>query len=241
MASYRGHLLFSSALGAGYGALAFWQLPVVGRGPALLGAGLTAVAGLLPDLDSASGVPQRVTFGLLGVVAPLLVLRRLLHEDAPLDDTLVLVGLAYVVIRYGLSRLFKHLTVHRGMFHSVPAMLIAGLSVFLLDRGSDLTVRLFLAGGVMVGFLSHLVLDELCSVDFMGVHLKKSAGTALKLASKSWPATLTCYALLAALGYLTWRDLTREAPSRQGADRSTRTVSFALTVTSLPVPPTVAR
>lgn len=207
MASYRGHLLFSSALGAGYGALGAWQLSI-DRGPALLAAGLTAVGGLLPDLDSASGVPQRVTFGLLGVVAPLLVLRRLLLDNAPLDETIALVGLAYAVIRYGLSYLFKHITVHRGMFHSIPAMLIAGLSVFLLDRGSAPTVRLFLAGGVAIGFLSHLVLDEVCSVDFMGMHLKKSAGSALKLASKSWPATLTCYALLAALGYLTWRDLT---------------------------------
>jgi hypothetical protein len=211
MASYRGHLLFSSALAAGYGAFAFWQLSI-DRGVALLGAGLTAVAGLLPDLDSASGVPQRVTFGLLGVVAPLLLLRRLLRHNAPLDETLVLVGLAYVVIRYGLVHLFKHLTVHRGMFHSVPAMLIAGLCVFLLDRDSALTVRLFLAGGVMIGFLSHLVLDELCSVDFMGMHLKKSAGSALKLVSKSWSATLICYALLAALGYLTWRDLSDVPP-----------------------------
>ncbi len=207
MASYRGHLLFSSALGIGYGALGLLQLSIP-RGPALLAAGLTAVGGLLPDLDSASGVPQRATFGLLGVVAPLLLLRRLLHHSAPLDETIVLVGLAYVVIRYGLSYLFKHLTVHRGMFHSIPAMLIAGMVVFLLDPGSDLKARLFLAGGVMLGFLSHLVLDELWSVDFMGMHLKKSAGSALKLASKSLGATLTCYALLAALGLLAWRDLT---------------------------------
>ena len=145
-------------------------------------------------------------------MAPLMLLRRMLRHHAPLDETLVLVGLAYVVIRYGLVHLFKHLTVHRGMFHSVPAMLIAGLSVFLLDNGSAPMVRLFLTGGAMVGFLSHLVLDELCSVDFMGMHLKKSAGSALKLASKSWPATLTCYALLAALGFLSWRNLAEMPP-----------------------------
>jgi hypothetical protein len=208
MASYRGHLIFASALGVAYGGLGLWHLSVP-RGPALLGAGLTAVGGLLPDLDSASGVPQRVTFGLLGVVGPLLLLRRLLYHDVPLDEAIVLVGLAYIAIRYGLSHLFKHLTVHRGMFHSVPAMLIAGLAVFLLDHNANLTVRLFLAGSVMIGFFSHLLLDELCSVDFMGMklHLKKSAGSAVKLASKSWPATLTCYAVLAALALLTWRDL----------------------------------
>ncbi|HKI32884.1 MAG TPA: metal-dependent hydrolase [Gemmataceae bacterium] len=208
MASYRGHLMFSSLLGVAYGGFAAWQLHL-GWGPVFLGAGLTTVGGLLPDLDSDSGVPVRETFGLLAVVLPLLLLRRLLRHEVPLDETLVLVAVAYVVIRYGLSHLFKRLTVHRGMFHSIPAMFIAGLVVFLLDKGAEMPVRLFLAGGIMLGFLSHLVLDEIYSVDFMGLklHLKKSAGSALKLASKSWPATLTCYAILAGLALLAWRDL----------------------------------
>src|SRR5581483_8048964 len=130
------------------------------------------------------------------------------------------------------------LTVHRGMFHSTPAMLIAGLAVFLLDKGSDMPVRLFLAGGVMIGFLSHLVLDEVFSVDFLGLRLKKSAGSALKLASKSLPATLTCYAILAALSYLAWRDVSEWA---QGADRSALTVSFAFTATSFATVPAATR
>jgi hypothetical protein len=206
MASYRGHLLCSSALGVAYGGLAVWRLHLDWP-PALLAAGLTTAGGLLPDLDSASGVPQRETFNLLAIVAPLLLLRRLVRQGAPLDETLILVALAFVLIRYVLAPLFKRLTVHRGMFHSVPAMLIAGLIVFDLDQGTALTPRLFLAGGIMIGFLSHLVLDEICSVDFMGFHLKKSAGSALKLASKSWGATLTCYAILASLALLAWRDL----------------------------------
>jgi hypothetical protein len=243
MASYRGHLMFSSVLGAVYGGLAAWYLRL-DWGPALLGAGLTTVGGLLPDLDSDSGVPVREVFGLIGTVVPLLLLRRLLHHQFPTDEALVVVAAVYVVIRYGLSYLFKRLTVHRGMFHSSPAMLIAGLAVFLLDKESDMPVRLFLAGGVMIGFLSHLVLDEIFSVDFMGMRLKKSAGSALKLASKSLPATLTCYAILATMSYLAWRDVSewiaaRDAP--QGADRSALTVSFALTVTSLAAPPTATR
>jgi hypothetical protein len=208
MASYRGHLAFASALGAAYGGFAAWQLHL-GWGPVVLGAGLTTVGGLLPDLDSDNGVPVRELFGLLAAVVPMLLLRRLLREDLPLDESLASVAIVYVAIRYGLSHLFRRLTVHRGMFHSLPAMCIAGLVVFLIDKGSPTSVRLFLAGGVMIGFLSHLVLDELFSVDFMGLRprLKKSAGSALKLASTSWPATLTCYFLLAALGYLTWRDM----------------------------------
>jgi hypothetical protein len=60
--------------------------------------------------------------------------------------------------------------------------------------------------GTMIGFLSHLVLDELFAVNLMGVvpKLNQFAGSALKLTSKSWPATLLTYAILCGLGYLAW-------------------------------------
>ena len=47
-----------------------------------------------------------------------------------------------------------------------------------------------MAGGVALGFLSHLVLDEMYSVQWDGVRvkLKRSAGSALKFFGKeSWP------------------------------------------------------
>src|SRR5206468_1768640 len=96
--------------------------------------------------------------------------------------------------------------VHRGMFHSIPALLVAGLGVFLVYRPADEVVRWFVAGGVMLGFLSHLVLDELCSVDFTGarVRLNKYAGSALKFWSTSATATFTCYLLLFGLGAAVW-------------------------------------
>ena len=210
MASYHGHLMLSSVLGTACGACAAWQLDL-DWGPVFLGAGLTALGGLLPDLDSDSGVPVRELFSVAAVVVPLFILRRLWRRGVPADEILVVVGFSYVFIRYALSGLFKRLTVHRGMFHSLPAMLIAGLAVFLLDKGSPIESRLFLTACVMIGFLSHLVLDELCSVDFNGLKLRlnKYAGSALKLTSPSWVGTLTCYTILAGLSYLTWQDVAR--------------------------------
>lgn len=207
MASYHGHLMLSSVLGTAWGAFAAWHLHL-DWAPVFLGAGLTALGGLLPDLDSDSGVPVRELFGVAAAIVPLFVLRRLWRRGVPIDEMLVIAGFAYVFIRYVVAALFKRLTVHRGMFHSLPAMLIAGLIIFLLDKGSEMTARLFLAGGVMIGFLSHLVLDELCSVDFNGlkVKLNKYAGSALKLTSPSWVATATCYAILAGLSFLVWRE-----------------------------------
>src|SRR5436305_9884601 len=168
MASYRGHLTFSTGLGLTYGGLAAWQFGVP---PAVAGVGalFTALGGLLPDLDSDSGVPVRELFGLAGTLVPLMLLRRLAGSGLSAEETLLAVAGVYAFIRYGLTTVFKHLTVHRGMFHSIPAMLIAGLAVFLAYRHPVFELRAYLAVRVMVGFLSHLVLDELCSVDFRGL------------------------------------------------------------------------
>jgi hypothetical protein len=216
MASYRGHLTFSTGLGLAYGGLAAWKLgvplPVAG-----VGGLFTALGGLLPDLDSDSGVPVRELFGLAGAAVPLLMLRSLAHSGMSAEETLLAAAAIYAVIRYGLSTIFKHMTVHRGMFHSIPAMLVAGLIVFLAYRHPVFELRAYLAIGVMVGFLSHLVLDELCAVDFRGLtpKLNQFAGSAVKLKSESWLANAVCYGLLFGLGYIAYGQY---QPSRTGPE-----------------------
>jgi hypothetical protein len=207
MASYLGHLTVSSMLGAVAGGFAAWQLHL-DWGPVFLGAGLTTLGGLLPDLDSDSGVPVREVFGLAAAAVPLVLFHRIQALGFTVEQTLVLLGGVYLLIRYGASKVFKRLTVHRGMFHSIPAMLIAGLVVFLLSHGPEVETRLYLASGTMLGFLSHLVLDEIYSIDFMGlkVRLNKYAGSALKFTSPSWKATTITYMLLIVLVFVAWLD-----------------------------------
>lgn len=205
MASYRGHLMFSSVLGAAYGAAGSWFFNL-DWGPAMLGAGVATLGGLLPDLDSDSGVPVRELFSLAATIIPLLLLHRLRQLGFSVEQTIVLLAVIYVFIRYGIANVFKRYTVHRGMFHSIPGMLIAGLGVYLVYSTGDELVRWFVAGGVMLGFLSHLVLDELCSVDFMGakIRLNKFAGSAVKFWSPSATATFVAYLLLFGLGAAVW-------------------------------------
>jgi hypothetical protein len=208
MASYRGHIAVASVLGGVYGAAGSLWLGL-DWGPVFLGAGLTAIGGLMPDLDSDSGVPVRELFSLAAVMTPLLLVRRLHHAGLTPEQILAMMAGLYVLVRYGGAALFKRITVHRGMFHSLPAMLIAGLLIYLGDHRGEPRVRLFLAGGVMLGFLSHLVLDEIYSVDLSGrklLRLNKYAGTAVKLYSPSWMATLTCYSLLASLAWVAWKE-----------------------------------
>jgi len=212
MAGFRTHISVSGVVGVIYGGATVQPLGFSSE-TGLLAAALTTVGGMLPDLDSDSGVPVREMFGLAAVVMPLLLVPRLVELEMSREGILATLLFGYVVIRYGLANLFRRLTVHRGMYHSIPGMLIAGLLVYLGYSSPDRGLRMVLAGGVMLGFLSHLILDELYSVDLRGVRikLKSSAGSALKFFSSSLPATTFCYAVLGALLYLVYLDF-RQLP-----------------------------
>jgi hypothetical protein len=219
MAGFRTHITVSGALGIVYGGVAVQPLGFPTE-TAVLAAGLTTVGGMLPDLDSDSGVPVREMFGLAAIVVPLTMVPRLHHVGVSQEGVLATLLFGYVLIRYGLSRVFKRFTVHRGMFHSLPAMLVTGLVVYLGYHSPHRGIRLLFAGGVMIGFLSHLVLDELYSVDIRGIKVKlnKYAGTAVKFVSPSFPATAVCYGLLGGLLYLAYLDYQETAAAAAVGD-----------------------
>ncbi len=203
MAGYKTHITVSGALGVGYGTAGYVLGGFSPTQGALAGV-LTWFSGMLPDLDSDSGRPVREVFSLLAAFAPFAMMPRLLvwsrgnHETATLLAVLV-----YVVIRYGGAGLLNRVSVHRGMFHSIPAMIIAGEVAFLAFASSTLGTRLLMSGGVCVGFFSHLLLDEIYSVEWSGVHvrLNKFAGSAVKFVGNSAIPNLVTYSLLMVLTY----------------------------------------
>jgi len=200
MAGFRTHVSVSAVVGAAAGMYGAWQWQL-DWGPVFLAFGLGTLGGMLPDLDSDSGIPVRELFGLAAAFVPILLLRRLRRMEFTHDEILVLLLGGYLFVKYGLGEVLKRISVHRGMFHSIPAMLIAGLCVFILYDHEEDHLRYYMAVSVMLGFLSHLVLDELYAVDLRGVipRLNQFAGSALKMFSKSWMANLCTYALLVAL------------------------------------------
>lgn len=202
MANYQTHITVSGMLGVTYGLAACQAGPFSGVHGALAGC-LTGIAGMLPDLDSDSGRPVREVFGLVAAVAPLVLMNRLEAWGGSHDGALLLAILVYVSIRYGASTVLNLVSVHRGMFHSIPAMLIAAELTFLAYHHADVQIRLLMAVGVALGFASHLVLDEIYSVKVSGVMvtMKSSAGTALKFVGKDWGANIVTYGLLFTLSY----------------------------------------
>jgi membrane-bound metal-dependent hydrolase YbcI (DUF457 family) len=202
MADYRTHVCTSGLIGVGVGIAA----PLLGGFTPVQGAlagVLTAVAGMLPDLDSQSGRPVREVFGLTAALAPVVLMERLRSWSGDAEGTMLLAILLYIAIRYGAGTVLGMIAVHRGMYHSIPAMFIAAELTFLGYMSEDVQTRLLMAGGVLAGFLSHLILDEVYSVEWSGlaVKLKSSAGSAVKLWGKSFPANVFTYGLLFTLTY----------------------------------------
>jgi hypothetical protein len=196
MADFKTHIGGSTVVGIGYAVWGYSQgvpLPV-----AALAGGLCSIAGMLPDLDSDTGRPAREMFPFVAAVVPALMLERFRQWELGNEWIAVATGFIYLFIRFVVGNWFKRYTVHRGMWHSVPACLIAGLLTFLLCPKQELMLRLYLSVAVMVGFTVHLVLDEIWSVNVstLNVSLKNSWGTALKFYGKNAWSNLLTYSQL---------------------------------------------
>ncbi len=100
----------------------------------------------------------------------------------------------FITVRYLLFYLFTRLTVHRGVFHSILAtvffiLLATNISFHVLQENALLAWL----NGIFIGlgFIIHLLLDEIYSVDVANVRLKRSFGTAIKLYNyKSYSASI---------------------------------------------------
>jgi hypothetical protein len=188
---------------------------------------LGVAGGMLPDIDSDSSKPVRVFFSLLGVAVAFLVCFALVAQLALVDLTLVWIGV-FLAVRYGVFELFARFTVHRGVWHSWLATAFAGLATAnAAYHLFDVTAwNAWLCGGfVALGYLTHLCLDELASVDLLGNRVKRSFGTALKPLSLRAPGASVI--MLAGALALVWAAPTLSPP--RPADltwRETKSVAF---------------
>ncbi|TWU42163.1 hypothetical protein Poly41_04590 [Novipirellula artificiosorum] len=174
----------------------------------LLAGGLCSVSGMLPDLDSDSGIPLRETSMFCAAIVPMLMIDRfrdleLSHEAMALAAMLIYIGIRFILVEF-----FKRYTVHRGMWHSIPAAASAGLLAYLVMPCPSEAIRVYKSMAVVTGFVVHLCMDEIWSIDFKRgrFRLKKSFGTALKFVGNKPLANLSVYAKLFLLIYLAWGD-----------------------------------
>ena len=203
MADFKTHITASSSIGLIYSTAAYYAYGVPLE-HCLIAGGLCSASGMLPDLDSSSGIPQREMLAFLSVFVPMMMLPRFEALQLKPEHMVLATGLLYLLIRFGIGGLFKRYAKHRGMWHSIPAALIAGMIAFLISFSGSTEVRIFKAWAVVIGFVSHLLLDEIYSVDWQGkqIRVKRSFGTALKLFGSSPSINMMIYTKVIILGIM---------------------------------------
>lgn len=160
------------------------------------------VGSMLPDIDHDEAIPVKEVFSVLAAVVPASLMPWLTPERLNTEQAICFFAVTYAFIRWPLSWGLKRLTVHRGILHSLPFCLVAGEFVAIILGGLGPRERLLLGGSVSLGCFTHLLLDEIFAVNFLGAKLKRSFGTAIKLWSGDLVPTLLCWGALASLSYV---------------------------------------
>jgi membrane-bound metal-dependent hydrolase YbcI (DUF457 family) len=181
MANFTTHIAVGTVVS---GALATLTLAANVIGPeSLIAVTMAGVLGsVLPDIDLKDSRPSRAMFSGLGIFFSFAVLFSCAGKYSIVELWVLWLG-TLVGVRYGLHALFHRIAVHRGVWHSLLATVFVSLLTvlvfkYVLDRADG--VAWLGAGFMAIGYLTHLVLDELYSVDVMDTRIKASFGTAIK-------------------------------------------------------------
>ena len=172
---------------------------------ALIALFIGIIGGVLPDIDSNNSKPLQGIFKIFSIIVPLLLLLSFFHVMSVLK-TILLWILFVLLLRITLFKLFLYFTHHRGIFHSIPMAVLVGELTLVFTYyviKVDLKVAVIYSFIIFFGFMIHLLLDEIYSVDAFGIKMKKSFGTALKLYDKhNITGTFVIYFLIISIYFL---------------------------------------
>lgn len=201
MANFKTHLFAAAGL-SGIAALACAKAGLAPAPEIPLLLGLGTLGGLLPDIDSDNSIPLRIAFYLLAFALAFLAMFQFVGRYTVVELAAIWLGV-FVGVRYLMLELFIAHTTHRGNFHSLLAVVFFGLGAASLALNAFAQPRAiaWLQGSfVGLGYLVHLTLDEMYSVDLLNRRIKRSFGTALKPVSlKRWRSALAMALAVAAL------------------------------------------
>lgn len=162
-------------------------------------------AGLLPDIDSDASTSLKLIFSLLGVLASFIVV----SFSYGALNLLMLWGAmftTFVLVRYAILFVFARWTVHRGIFHTVVAAILFALLAVVVasELQAPLLFSWYLGLAIFLGYITHLLLDELASIDLAGLSIKRSFGSAFKLFSiDNWAGSLVMCLVIGLLYFQT--------------------------------------
>ena len=209
MATFQQHVNVA-VVATGVMIVPFNSAGVINTSESLVLLGLGLIGGVLPDLDSDNSKPVQITFKMISIFFPLLFVLAI-GKDMAIFKILILWLASTILLHQSLFKLFLSLTTHRGIFHTIPmGFIFAQLCVifFLYVLDSSPLVSVLSGAFLFFGFIIHLLLDELISLNALGSHIKKSFGSAFKFYSKYNPiGSIILYFIIAILFYYIDLDL----------------------------------
>jgi len=146
---------------------------------------LGTIGGIAPDLDADKSTPLRIGLWIIPILGASILLVSFASKRSIIELCAIWLG-AFLILRYAMINLFPRLTIHRGVFHSLPAAVLFGCITAIITArwGNFSPLTAWIAGFFAAGgYITHLILDEIYSVDLYGAKLKKSFGTAVKIFS----------------------------------------------------------
>jgi hypothetical protein len=161
----------------------------------LFGAGI--IGGILPDIDSNYSIPTKIMQYIFANLISFLIVFRYIGIYPILNIILIWIGSFMSIII--LFQLFNKITTHRGMFHSIPAAFIFWFTFSLISYyifQFNYIISWYLGMFIFLGYITHLVLDEIYSIDIANKKIKKSFGTALKFWNKDIKSVIFFYTLV---------------------------------------------
>ena len=159
---------------------------------------------VLPDIDLKDSRPSHALFSGLAVFFSFVVLFTFAHRFSVAELWILWLG-TLLTVRYFVHFVFHRMSYHRGIYHSILAGLFfafftAVVFKHLLGRPEGVA---WLAGGfTFIGYMVHLTLDEMYSVDVMDTRIKASFGTALKFIDRKHPGHSTAMALATVAAFM---------------------------------------
>ena len=203
MANFTTHIAFGTVAAGGLATLTL-AADVVSPENVVAVALAGVLGSVLPDIDLKDSRPSKAMFAGLGIFFSFAVLFTYAMKYSIAELWIIWLG-TLVAVRYGLHFAFHKLAVHRGIWHSIAGGVFASLATALafkhiLERPDG--VAWLAAGFAFIGYIVHLLLDELYSVDVMDTRIKSSFGTALKLVDTRHPRA--SFAMLAAIVVTAW-------------------------------------
>jgi len=162
------------------------------------------IGAILPDVDLENSRASQAMFAGLGLFFAFCFLFSFSWKYSIAEMWIIWIS-TFLFFRFCLHNIFHKYARHRGVFHSILAgVFFAAATAALFHHLFQATdTQAWLAGVfLLVGYIVHLLLDELYSVDFDGKRVKRSFGTALKLVDLRLPvrsATLAAATVIAVL------------------------------------------